>query len=95
MKRGMSTQSGCSSAYTTARASYDLAGEGLVVARENLRVQEERYRAGATTILDLVTAQVSMAEADAGLVQARYAARLALAGLEALLGRRLTGEERE
>jgi outer membrane protein TolC len=52
-------------------------------------VQQERYRAGATTIIDLITAQVSMAEAEAGLVQARYATRLALAGLEAILGRRL------
>jgi outer membrane protein TolC len=76
-------------AYETARASYDLAAEGLIVARENLRVQEERYRAGATTIIDLVVAQVNLTEAEAGLVQARYAARLALAGIEALLGRRL------
>jgi len=74
--------------YETARASYDLAAAGLVVARENLRVQDERYRSGATTIIDLVVAQVNLTEAEAGLVQARYAARLAQAGLEALLGRR-------
>lgn len=80
-------------AYTTARAAFDLAFEGVTVARENLRVQDERYRAGATTIIDLVTAQVSFTEAEAGLVQARYATRLALAGLEALLGRRFAGEE--
>lgn len=78
--------------YVTARASFDLAGEQVAVARENLRVQDERYRAGATAILDLVTAQVSLTEAEAGLVQARYATRLALAGLEALLGRRLRPE---
>ncbi|MDH4046175.1 MAG: TolC family protein, partial [Gemmatimonadota bacterium] len=80
-------------AYEVARASYDLASEGLVVAAENLRVQQERYRAGSTTIIDLVVAQVNLTEAEAGLVQARYAARLALAGLEALLGRRLTARE--
>jgi len=74
--------------YETARASYDLAEDALVAARENLRVQDERYRAGATTIIDLVVAQVNLTEAEAGLVQARYAARLAQAGLEALLGRR-------
>lgn len=78
--------------YVTARASYDLAQEQVAVARENLRVQDERYRAGATAIIDLVTAQVSLTEAEAGLVQARYATRLALAGLEALLGRRLRVE---
>jgi outer membrane protein len=80
-------------AYTTARAAFDLAQEAVVVARENLRVQDERYRAGATTIIDLVTAQVDQAEAEAGLVQARYTTRLALAGLEALLGRRFTTED--
>jgi outer membrane protein len=76
-------------AYETARASYALAAEALTVASENLRVQQERYRAGATPIIDLVVAQVNLTEAEAGLVQARYAARLALAGIEALLGRRL------
>lgn len=76
-------------AYEAARAAADLASQAVVVARENLRVQQERYRAGATTIIDLLTAQVSLSEADAGLVQARYATRLALSGLEAILGRRL------
>ncbi|UCC74709.1 MAG: TolC family protein [Gemmatimonadota bacterium] len=76
-------------AYVTARASAELAQQAVIVAQENLDVQETRYRAGATTILDLLSAQVSLSEAEAGLVQARYAARLALAGLEAILGRRL------
>lgn len=76
-------------AYETARVTAALAAQAVRVAAENLRVQEQRYRAGATTILDLVTAQVDVAEAEAGHVQARYAARLALARLEAVLGRRL------
>ena len=76
-------------AYEAARAAGELAGQSVVVARENLRVQEQRYRAGATTIIDLITAQVSLSEAEAGLVQARFATRLALSGLEAILGRRL------
>ncbi|MDT8436030.1 MAG: TolC family protein [Gemmatimonadota bacterium] len=76
-------------AYESARASYDLASDGVVVARENLRVQDERYRSGATTIIDLVTAQVDLAEAEADLVQAEFETRLALAGIEAILGRRL------
>jgi len=76
-------------AYLTARASADLAERAVVVARENLRVQDERYRVGATTIIDLITAQVSLTEAEAGLVEARYTTRLALAGVEAILGRRV------
>ena len=75
--------------YVTARASTALATEGVTVARESFRVQQSRYSAGATTILDLLEAQVSLSEAEAQLVQAHYATRLALAGLETILGRRL------
>ncbi|KPJ92763.1 MAG: hypothetical protein AMS18_06685 [Gemmatimonas sp. SG8_17] len=76
-------------AYNAARAAADLAAKAVTVADENLRVQQQRYRAGATTIIDLITAQVSLTESEAGLVQARQATRLALSGLEAILGRRL------
>ncbi|HEX6645303.1 MAG TPA: TolC family protein [Gemmatimonadales bacterium] len=76
-------------AYHTARATVQLSGIAVSVARENFRVQESRYRAGATTILDLLDAQVRLTQAEADLVQARYGTRLALAGLEAILGRRL------
>ncbi|MEE9132768.1 MAG: TolC family protein [Gemmatimonadota bacterium] len=78
--------------YNTARASAELARQAVAVAQENLSVQETRYRAGATNILDLLSGQVSLSEAEAGLVQAIYSTRLALAGLEAILGRRLFAE---
>ncbi|HEV8149114.1 MAG TPA: TolC family protein [Gemmatimonadales bacterium] len=80
-------------AYQTARATADLSAQALLVARENYRVQEARYRAGASTILDLLDAQSGLTSAQAALVQARYAARLALAGLEAMLGRRLFSDK--
>jgi len=76
-------------AYTTARATVDLQHTAVLVARENYRVQEVRYRAGASTILDLLSGQVVLTEAEAALVQSRFSARLALAGLEAMVGRRL------
>ncbi|HLU68331.1 MAG TPA: TolC family protein [Kofleriaceae bacterium] len=76
-------------AYGTAAATVALTSIAVTVARENYRVQESRYRAGATTILDLLDAQVRLTQAEADLVQARYGTRLALAGLEAILGRRL------
>lgn len=76
--------------YETARAEVGLAEEGLGVARENYRVQEARYRAGATTVLDLLAAQNGLSDAESQLVQARYAARLALARLEAILGSRFS-----
>ncbi|PYP40674.1 MAG: hypothetical protein DMD48_02765 [Gemmatimonadetes bacterium] len=76
-------------AYVTARTSAELAKEGLVVARESFRVQQTRYQSGATTILDLLDAEVNLSQAEADLVQARYGTRLALAGLESILGKRL------
>lgn len=75
--------------YTTARATTQLAEEAVLVARENYRVQDTRYRAGATTILDLIEAQTRLTEAEAEFVQSRYATRLALGRFEAQLGRRL------
>jgi outer membrane protein TolC len=80
-------------AYQTARATSDFSEQALIVAREVFRVQESRYRAGASTILDLLDAQSGLTQAQADLVQARYAARLALAGLEAILGRRLFSDK--
>jgi outer membrane protein TolC len=80
-------------AYQTARATSDFSEQALIVAREVFRVQEARYRAGASTILDLLDAQSGLTQAQADLVQARYAARLALAGLEAILGRRLFSDK--
>jgi len=76
-------------AYMTARTSAELAKEGLTIARESFRVQQTRYQSGATTILDLLDAEVNLSQAEADLVQARYGTRLALAGLESILGKRL------
>jgi outer membrane protein TolC len=75
--------------YVTSRATARLAVEAISVARENYRVQDTRYRAGATTILDLLEAQARLTEAEANLAVVRYATRLALGRLEAQLGRRI------
>lgn len=79
-------------AYETSRASARLAREAVVIARENFRVQQTRYSAGATTILDLITAQVALSQAEGALVESVYATRLSRAGLETILGRRLFTE---
>jgi len=78
--------------YEVSRASAVLAAEAVNVAQENYRVQDVRYRSGATTILDLLNAQQSLSQAQAGLVLARYANLLALAGIEVILGERLFPE---
>lgn len=75
--------------YDVARQQLVLAETGVTVAAEVLRVQEARYRAGASTVLELLDAQAQLVQAQADRVQARYAVRLARAGLEAILGRRL------
>jgi outer membrane protein TolC len=75
--------------YQTSTAAVELAQVGVTVGRQNYRMQELRYRSGASTILDLLDAQVALAQAEADLVRARYDTRLALARLEAILGRRL------
>lgn len=75
--------------YQTSTAAVELAKVGVTVAQQTYRMQELRYRSGASTILDLLDAQVNLAQAQADLVQARYDTRLALARLEAILGRRL------
>lgn len=79
-------------AYTeheVARRTLAITSTAVLVAGEVLRVQEARYQAGASTVLELLDAQAQMVQAQADQVQARYAVRLARAGLEALLGRRL------
>ena len=80
-------------AYGTAAEAAIIAAEAVIVARENYRVQETRYRAGAVDIIEFLNGQVDLADAEAGLVQARYATKLALAGLEVILGRRLFPSE--
>ncbi len=76
-------------AYHTARATIDLSRTALGAASENFRVQDARYRSGATTIVELLDAQITLTQAEADVVQADYTTRQALAGLEVILGRRL------
>jgi outer membrane protein len=67
----------------------ELSGQAVEVAREDLRVQEERYRLGMSTILERITSQVNLMEAENNEVAARYDYEIARAQLEALIGRAL------
>ena len=58
-------------------------------AQEDLRVQQQRYNLGASTLLDVLTSQSTLDAARAGLIQARFDARTAKAQIEALIGRDL------
>jgi outer membrane protein TolC len=67
----------------------ELTRESVQLATENLRVFRLRYNAGIATILDVLTAQSSLVQAELGLVSARFNYRSTRASLEALLGRPL------
>jgi outer membrane protein TolC len=66
-----------------------LAEEAVRAAQEDLRVQTERYRAGISTLLDELTSQVALTQAELGRVAARYNYQVTRASLEALVGRTL------
>jgi outer membrane protein TolC len=76
-------------ALETAYAQIDIATVNVAAATEDLRVQQERYRVGAGTILDLLTSQAALTQAQTNLVQARFNYLIARAQLEALVGRSL------
>lgn len=76
-------------AMTTAFAKIDIARANVAAATEDLRVQNERYRVGAATILDLLTSQTALTTAEGNLVQARFDYLIARAQVEALVGRTL------
>jgi outer membrane protein len=61
----------------------------VAAAQEDVRVQQQRYNIGASTLLDLLTSQAALATAEQALIQARYDYRIARAQLEALIGRDL------
>jgi outer membrane protein len=69
-----------------------IADRAVVLAREDLRVQEERYTMGVATILDLQTSQVNLSDAEINAVRARQLLGTATARLEAILGQRLREE---
>jgi outer membrane protein TolC len=76
-------------ALTTANAQIEIAGANVAAATEALRVQQERYRVGAGTQLDEVTAEANLTQAEVNQVQARYNYRIARAQLEAIVGHAL------
>jgi outer membrane protein TolC len=76
-------------ALTTAYEKIDIARSNVAAATEDMRVQNERYRVGAATILDLLTSQASLTQAEQNFVQVRFDYLIARAQLEALVGHEL------
>ena len=72
-----------------ARAKIDITRTSVAAATEDLRVQQERYRVGASTIVDVLTSQEALNQAEVDVVNARFDYLRAQAQLEALIGRTL------
>ena len=66
-----------------------LTREAVRLGTEDLRVIQARYRAGIATILDVLTSETALTQAELDLVSARFTYQVARASLEALLGRTL------
>ena len=76
-------------ALATTTASISLGMEGIRSAREDLRVQTARYRAGISTMLDVLTSEAALLQVEYSLAAARNRYHTTRAALEALVGRRL------
>jgi outer membrane protein TolC len=72
-----------------ARIQIDITQTSVVAATEDLRVQQERYRLGASTIVDVLTSQEALNQAEVDVVVARFDYLRARAQIEALIGRTL------
>ena len=77
------------SALQLAEEQVALTKQAVEVAREDLRVQDERYKLGMSTMLERITSQVNLMDAERAEVAARYDYEIARAELEALIGRNL------
>jgi outer membrane protein TolC len=72
-----------------ARSKIGITRTSLAAATEDLRVQQERYRVGVSTIVDVLTSQEALNQAEVDAVNARFDYLRAKAQLEALIGRTL------
>lgn len=72
-----------------ARLRIEITERNVEASNEDLRVQQERYRLGASTILDVLLTQEAVTQAEVDAVNARFDYLRARAAIEALIGRPL------
>ncbi|MEW5795699.1 MAG: TolC family protein [Candidatus Zixiibacteriota bacterium] len=65
----------------------EVSTENVAAAEEDFRITQEKYNLGAATILDLLTAQVSLKEAQVALIRVQFDLNLAVARLENAMGK--------
>jgi outer membrane protein TolC len=76
-------------ALEAARLRIAITQTSVLAATEDLRVQQERYRLGAATIVDVLTSQEALDQAEVDSVTARFDYVRARAQISALIGRPL------
>jgi outer membrane protein len=76
-------------ALESSRLQIAIAQTSVLAAQEDLRVQQERYRLGAATIVDVLTSQEALNQAEVDAVNARFDYVRARASISALIGRTL------
>jgi outer membrane protein len=76
-------------ALDAARNQIEITVTSVAAATEDLRVVQERYRLGVATIVDVLTSEEALTQAQVDEVSARYAYLRAKAQIEALIGRDL------
>jgi outer membrane protein TolC len=76
-------------ALEAARLTITITQTSVLAAEEDLRVQQERYRLGAATIVDVLTSQEALNQAEVDVVIARFDYVRARASISALIGRTL------
>lgn len=60
--------------------------ENLLSTQEDLRLAQERYRVGAGTLLDIITAQTNLTRARSTFIRAKYDSMIAYAYLQSVMG---------
>jgi outer membrane protein len=79
-------------AVETARRTVELESRNRELATEQLTMEKERYRVGASSFLQLQEAETIKARADRSYLAALYTYHEAMATLEATVGGPLTGD---
>lgn len=72
-----------------ARLRIEITLRSVEASQEDLRVQQERYRLGVSTILDVLLTTESLTQAEVDAVNARFDYLRARAAIEAIIGRKL------
>jgi len=72
-----------------ARLRIGISLTSVLAGQEDLRVQQERYRLGVATIVDVLTSQEALNQAEVDVVTARFDYVRARAQISALIGRTL------